>query len=73
MWDLTTKQLVQKFRGQKQGRFVIRSSFGGVGDTFVVSGSEGTLLFLYIYFIFLLLFLFSNFYLYSLFRLPPFY
>lgn len=38
--DLLTRSAVQKFLGHKGGDFVIRSSFGGANESFVISGSE---------------------------------
>jgi hypothetical protein len=40
--DIKTANVVRRFEGQKQGHFIIRSSFGGAAENFVLSGSEGT-------------------------------
>lgn len=40
--DSETGEIVQRYDGAQQREFVIRSSFGGAGQGFVISGSEGT-------------------------------
>lgn len=40
--DIDTAEVVRRFMGQKQGNYIIRSTFGGAAENFVVSGSEGT-------------------------------
>jgi WD repeat-containing protein 26 len=39
--DIDTMEIERKYKGQKQGHFIIRSGFGGASENFVVSGSEG--------------------------------
>lgn len=40
--DIETAEIVRRFLGQKQGEFVIRSSFGGADENLIISGSEGS-------------------------------
>ncbi|KAL6068390.1 Transducin family protein / WD-40 repeat family protein [Balamuthia mandrillaris] len=40
LWNLLSRMMVQKYEGQQQGRFVIRSCFGGANQAFILSGSE---------------------------------
>ena len=39
--DLDSAEVAQRFIGQKQGHFVIKSTFGGTDENLVLSGSEG--------------------------------
>ncbi|KAL4911932.1 WD40-repeat-containing domain protein [Aspergillus aurantiobrunneus] len=38
--DIETSEVIRRFQGQKQGLYIIRSTFGGAAENFVVSGSE---------------------------------
>ncbi|KAI8855164.1 WD40-repeat-containing domain protein [Chytridium lagenaria] len=40
LWNVDEKELVRKYTGHKQERFVIRSCFGGMHQNFVLTGSE---------------------------------
>lgn len=48
MLDIATGKTLQKFLGRTQNQFVIRNCFGGAGENFVVSGSEGGALSLFL-------------------------
>ena len=39
--EVETAHLIRRFKGQKQGQYIIRGCFGGAAENFVVSGSEG--------------------------------
>jgi WD repeat-containing protein 26 len=39
--DINSAEIVQRFLGQKQNDFYIRSTFGGADENLVISGSEG--------------------------------
>ena len=41
--DINTAEIFQRFLGQKQDKYVIRSTFGGADENLVISGSEGKL------------------------------
>lgn len=39
--DLETTTVLRTFKGHKQGDCVLRSTFGGANENFIVSGSDG--------------------------------
>jgi hypothetical protein len=41
LMEIDTGELVQSFEGHQQQNFIIRSTFGGADENFIVSGSEG--------------------------------
>eukprot|EP00088_Acartia_fossae_P019152 TRINITY_DN2112_c0_g2_i2.p1 TRINITY_DN2112_c0_g2~~TRINITY_DN2112_c0_g2_i2.p1 ORF type:complete len:700 (-),score=119.52 TRINITY_DN2112_c0_g2_i2:286-2385(-) len=47
LWDINEGCLVQKLKGITQGYYTIYSSFGGLNQSFVASGSEDTKVYIY--------------------------
>jgi WD40 repeat protein len=47
LYDIRTHKLIRKVSGLAQTTFVIRACFGGVGENFIVSGSEDSLIYLW--------------------------
>ena len=41
--EINNAEISQRFLGQKQGEYIIRSTFGGADENLVISGSEGIL------------------------------
>lgn len=41
MWDLHDRCLVRRYQGVTQGLYNISSTYGGINDSFLASGSEG--------------------------------
>lgn len=39
--DIETADIVRRFLGQRQSKFIIRSAFGGADENLIISGSEG--------------------------------
>ncbi|EEA07352.1 uncharacterized protein CMU_002230 [Cryptosporidium muris RN66] len=40
LWNIDTRQKIMTYYGYKQGRFIVRSSFGGPNEMYILCGSE---------------------------------
>lgn len=47
MYDLNRNEVVQRYRGHKQSMYIIKCDFGGVNESFVITGSEDSLIYLW--------------------------
>ncbi|CRH00478.1 WD-repeat protein, putative [Plasmodium relictum] len=47
LWDVKYRYIIQTYRGHKQGRFIVHSTFGGKNENYVISGSEDSLIYIW--------------------------
>jgi WD40 repeat protein len=47
LWDLASRTLLHRYVAHKQGRYVIRSAFGGADESCIVCGSEDSQIFIW--------------------------
>ncbi|CAD2110085.1 WD repeat-containing protein 26, putative [Plasmodium vinckei] len=47
LWDIKYRYVIQSYRGHKQGRFIVHSTFGGKNEDYVISGSEDSLIYIW--------------------------
>ncbi|KAF2871329.1 WD repeat-containing protein 26 [Massariosphaeria phaeospora] len=47
LMEIDTGEVIQRFQGQVQKQYIIRSSFGGADESFVVSGSEDSRIYIW--------------------------
>ena len=47
LWSLSEKRVLQRYSGHQQGRFVVRTTFGGGREQFVCSGSEDSQIYIW--------------------------
>ncbi|XP_017136950.1 WD repeat-containing protein 26 homolog [Drosophila miranda] len=47
LWDIEDKCLVRRFQGIRQSNFAIHSCFGGINESFVASGSEDKVVYIW--------------------------
>ncbi|CXI81055.1 WD repeat-containing protein 26, putative [Plasmodium berghei] len=47
LWDIKYRYVIQSYRGHKQGRFILHSTFGGKNEAYVISGSEDSLIYIW--------------------------
>ncbi len=43
VWDLKDRVLLRRYQGVSQSLYTIHSSYGGINNSFLASGSEGTI------------------------------
>ncbi|ORM40663.1 WD repeat-containing protein 26 [Babesia sp. Xinjiang] len=47
LWDLTERRVIQTYRGHIEDRYVLKCAFGGHNESFVLSGSEDSQIYIW--------------------------
>lgn len=47
LWDIQDRRVVQTYRGHREDRYILRSTLGGPRESFVISGSEDSQIYIW--------------------------